>query len=80
MIEKVSRGKGYGRRLFVMSLKEYFKRHGLEKIICQPSSLNPYPNKMMEALGVKPIKTYRTMPSVICYEHEVNRYEWTKGL
>lgn len=30
---------------------------------------------MMRALGIPVTHTYRTKPSVICFEHEVNRYE-----
>ncbi|MGZ6479507.1 MAG: hypothetical protein ACXWQE_09410 [Bdellovibrionales bacterium] len=59
----------------MLSVKEYFKRHGLKKIICQPSARNPGPNALLAALGIPITKTYRTIPSLICYEHEVNRYD-----
>jgi hypothetical protein len=29
----------------------------------------------MMSLNVPIVKTYTTIPSLICYEHEVNRYE-----
>lgn len=80
MFAKNFRGKGLGRRLFIMSLERYFKRHRLAKIICQPAAANPYPNAMMKALGVAPVKTYRTIPSGLCYEHEVNRYEFDEQM
>lgn len=80
MIKQDFRGKGYGRKLFVLSLIEYFRRHDLHRILCQPASSNPFPNKMMAVLGVKPTKTYTTIPSVICYEHEVNCYDFDKLL
>jgi RimJ/RimL family protein N-acetyltransferase len=74
MFEKGLRGQGLGRQLFRMSVHAYFERHGLAEIYCQPASDNPYPNGMMKALGVPIAKTYVTLPSFICFEHEVNRY------
>jgi RimJ/RimL family protein N-acetyltransferase len=76
MIDAGMRGKGYGQKLFMMSVNEYFKRHGLRKIICQPSAKNPAPNKLMAALKMPILKTYTTIPSVLTFEHEVNRYEF----
>ena len=44
-------------------------------MVCQPAAANAGPNGMMRSLGIKPVRTYVTTPSVICVEHEVNRYE-----
>ena len=79
MIDPSLRGKGYGQILFMMSVNEYFRRHSLKKIICQPSAKNPAPNRLMAALKVPITKTYLTIPSPICFEHEVNRYEFLRG-
>ncbi len=75
IIDPKVRGQGLGTQWFALSLKQYFRRHGLEKIVCQPASANPGPNGMMRALGIKPVRTYVTKPSPICVEHEVTRYE-----
>lgn len=72
--------KGLGRKLFLLSVEQYFKRHSLKKVICQPASQNPYPNGMMRALGIPIAKTYTGTPSLICTEHEVNRYEITREM
>ena len=75
-----SRGKGLGRRLFMMSVQKYFQRHGLAKIVCQPASANPGPTGLMRALEIPVARTYLTKPSMICFEHEVNRYEINQAI
>lgn len=76
-----NRGKGYGRRLFMLSVQKYLERHQLKKVVCEPAATNPPPNRMMQALGVPVVQSYLTKtPSVICFEHEVNRYEFDEAL
>jgi RimJ/RimL family protein N-acetyltransferase len=75
MIEPQLRRAGYGHRFFGMSLQQYFRRFELALIVCEPSARNPGPNRLLQRLGFTIAKTYRTIPSVINLEHEVNRYE-----
>ena len=63
-----------------MSLREFFRRFELRMIACEPSSRNPGPNKLLQRLGFAVARTYRTVPSDINVEHEVNRYEITGAL
>jgi RimJ/RimL family protein N-acetyltransferase len=71
-----SRGKGIGRRLFIISVHKYLQRHQLKKVICEPAATNPDPNRLMQTLGIPVVRKYlNKTPSVICFEHEVNRYE-----
>jgi RimJ/RimL family protein N-acetyltransferase len=78
VIDPTSRRSGYGHRFFALSLQEYFRRFALELIVCEPSSRNPGPNRLLQKLGFTVAKTYRTVPSDINIEHEVNRYEITR--
>ncbi len=75
IVDPEVRGQGLGTQWFALSLKKYFQRHGLEKIVCTPASTNPGPNALLRGLGVKPVRTFVTTPSPICVEHEVSRYE-----
>jgi RimJ/RimL family protein N-acetyltransferase len=76
MFNAQNRGKGYGRRLFMLSVQKYLRRHQLKKVICEPAATNAGPNGLMRALGFPIERTYLTKtPSAICFEHEVNRYE-----
>ena len=53
----------------------YFERFDLKKLLCEPSADNPAPNRVLEKLGFAFIRRYRTIPGVIAYEQDVNRYE-----
>lgn len=70
------RKRGFGHRLFAMSLTTFAERFSLERIACEPAAHNPGPNRLLQKLGIPLVRTYRKVPSIICYEHEVNRYEW----
>src|SRR5947209_404152 len=71
------RRSGYGHRFFTMCLQEFVRRFDTPLIVCEPSARNPGPNRLLQKLGFRIAKTYRTLPSVINLEHEVNRYELT---
>lgn len=72
------RGRGLGEKLFLKSCKRLSQLSGYDTLFCEPASTNPFPNKLFKKLGIPIEKTYRTVPSPICYEHEVNRYRITK--
>jgi RimJ/RimL family protein N-acetyltransferase len=57
-----NRQKGNGTYYVTESLKYYFEKFRLEKIFCQPNSLNNAPNKTLERAGFEFIKTYETIP------------------
>lgn len=80
MIEPEFRRSGYGHRFLAMTLQEYFRRFKLRLIVCEPSSTNPGPNRLLQKLGFTIAKTYRTAPGPLNREHEVNRYEITPAL
>jgi ribosomal-protein-alanine N-acetyltransferase len=80
MIVPEQRRSGYGQRFFAISLREFFRRFELRMIACEPSSRNPAPNRLLQRLGFAVARTYRTVPSDINVEHEVNRYEITRDL
>lgn len=80
MIVSEHRRSGYGQRFFALSLQEFFRRFELKVIACEPSSKNPGPNRLLRKLGFTVARTYRTVPSDVNLEHEVNRYEITRAL
>jgi len=80
MFEPELRGSGYGHRFFFITLQQYFRKYELKLIVCQPSSRNLGPNRLLQKLGFTIAKTYRTVPGPLNREHEVNRYEITPAL
>jgi len=75
MFSTSNRNQGLGTQFFVRSVIKFSQRFQLKLIICEPASTNPAPNKVLQSLGLKVVKTYRTSPSSASWEHEVNRYE-----
>ncbi len=66
---------GLGTEFVRRSAAFYFERFTLEKLVCEPWAENPAPNRVLEKLGFAFVRRYRTIPGVIAFEQEVNRYE-----
>ena len=56
----------------------YFERFALETIACEPYAENRAPNRLLERLRFDLVKRYRTVPSAIAHEQQVNRWEMTR--
>ncbi|OGT30985.1 MAG: hypothetical protein A3E87_06115 [Gammaproteobacteria bacterium RIFCSPHIGHO2_12_FULL_35_23] len=72
------RKHGIGTIFFKKAIRYYFNHFSLKKILCEPKSDNPGPNKILIKCGFKLLKTYKTKPSMLSIKHEVNRYELIK--
>ena len=75
--ETNERKKGIGTELVKKSLPFYFENLKIDKLICEPYSLNAAPNKTLNKVGFEFVKKYRTIPGSINFEQEVNRWELT---
>jgi RimJ/RimL family protein N-acetyltransferase len=69
------RQKGFGVDFVKMSLSYFFDNLKLKKVYSEPYALNPGPNKTLEKVGFAFVKKYTTIPGVINFEQEVNRWE-----
>src|SRR5207245_10106002 len=72
------RRAGLGTEFVRRSASFYFERFNLQKLVCEPWAENPAPNRVLEKLGFAFIRRYRTIPGVIAYEQDVNRYELSR--
>lgn len=72
------RGKGAGSVLINQSLTLFFVLFKLEKVYCEPSCYNPAPNKTLEKIGFKFVKSIRKVPSVIASEQDLNQWVMTR--
>ena len=73
------RKSGLGLEFLRLTIPYYFKNLKLEKLICEPSSNNIAPNKVLKNLGFELVRTYDTTPGWINFHQTVNRYELTKN-
>ena len=64
-----------GAMFLANSIDLYFERFALESIASEPNADNPAPNRVLRKLGFRLIRRYRTVPTSIAMEQDVNRYE-----
>src|SRR5437762_6652715 len=69
------RRAGLGAEFVRQSTKVYFERFNLRKIICEPWAENLAPNRVLEKLGFTFVRRHMTVPGIIAYEQDVNRYD-----
>jgi len=75
---KDNRQKGIGLQLLKETLPFYFRNFKLQKLICEPYSLNPGANKTLVKVGFEFTKEYETTTGWINFHQKVNRYVMTK--
>ena len=75
---KNHREKGLGTEMVLQSLPIFFDRLKLKTIWCEPYVENPAPNKTLKKIGFEFVKKYLTVPGLLNFEQEVNRYKLTK--
>lgn len=76
--QDVLRRKGIGQTFLKMTLPLYFNTYKLQNVFCEPSALNPAPNKTLEKIGFDFIRSYETTPGWINSFQKVNRWCLTK--
>ncbi len=69
------RKNGLGLDFLRLTVPYYFKNFDLKKLICEPSSENVAPNRVLKKLKFELVKTYDTTPGWINFHQRVNRYE-----
>lgn len=77
MCKSDNRKKGLGSEFVKKSIPVYFEKLKINKLVCEPYSLNPAPNRTLNKVGFELVKTYRTVPGSLNFEQEVNRWEMT---
>jgi len=69
------RGAGVGAELVRLSAAFYIERFGFKRLICEPYANNPAPNRVLPKAGFRFVKRYRTVPTTLSFEQDVNRFE-----
>jgi ribosomal-protein-alanine N-acetyltransferase len=68
------RRAGIGTELFRLSANYFRRRFELARLYCEPWAENPAPNRVLEKLGFRFERRYRTVPGLNHFEQDVNRY------
>ncbi len=68
-------GKGYGGRLFCLSVVDFYQRFKLKQLKCEPRASNPLPNRMLQKIGFPLMTSFVGASSEISLVVELNRYD-----
>ena len=74
------RGRGYGPRLFCLSVLDFYERFNLKRIICEPKADNPMANRLLQRIGFPLILTHVAAGSELAFICELNRYEIVRDI
>ena len=74
------RGKGFGPRLFCLSVLEFYRRLNLKRIICEPKADNPMANHMLKKIGFPLVLTRVGSSSELSVVSELNRYDIVRDI
>jgi RimJ/RimL family protein N-acetyltransferase len=69
------RGKGHGPHLFCLAAVDFYERFKLRRIICEPKTDNPAPNRLLQRIGFPLISTRIGRSSELSVICKLNRYE-----
>ncbi len=72
--ENENRKQNNGMAFLKMTIPLFFKNLNLERLFCEPYSLNPAPNRLLEKVGFKFVKEYTVIPGSINFEQTVNQW------
>ena len=76
--EPGKRRSGYGTDFVRESICRYFENFDLQKLFCEPSAMNPAPNRTLAKIGFELVKKYDTTPGWINFHQTVNRWVLSK--
>lgn len=75
-----NRRQGLGSQVFFEVVRRAFTTFHLKKINCDPTASNPAPNKLLQKMGLQPLRTIETPAEGILRQRIANHYEITKDL
>ena len=68
------RSSGYGANLVAQTVRIYFSKLKIHQLYCEPYALNTAPNRTLQKVGFKYIKTYEAIPGPLNFRQPVNRW------
>ena len=74
-----ARRAGLGTEFLRRSIDVFFQRFALHRLYCEPYAENPAPNRVLSKAGFRLLERHRTIPGLINFEQEVNRYVLERG-
>ena len=74
VIDPERRNRGIGAECVRRSADFYFERLKLKRLFCEPNAFNVAPNRALQKVGFKYLKTHMTVPGPLNYHQAVTRW------
>jgi RimJ/RimL family protein N-acetyltransferase len=68
------RGSGVGSAALPETIELYFGALKLKRLFCEPNAFNVAPNRALQSVGFRYVKTYMTVPGPLNYHQAVTRW------
>lgn len=78
IVEPKRRGSGLGSACVRETVELYFERLALKRLFCEPNAFNVAPNRALQSVGFRYVKTYETVPGALNYHQAVTRWVFEK--
>lgn len=74
VVDPTRRGAGIGSEALRETVDIYFAALALKRLFCEPSAFNVAPNRTLQSVGFRYVKTYNTVPGPLNYHQAVTRW------
>jgi RimJ/RimL family protein N-acetyltransferase len=74
VVDPSRRGSGIGSQCVRETADLYFEALALRRLLCEPNAFNAAPNRTLQSVGFRYVKTHRTVPGPLNYHQPVTRW------
>jgi RimJ/RimL family protein N-acetyltransferase len=74
VVDRDQRAQGVGRAALRQTTELYFDTFALQRLYCEPNAFNVAPNRALQRVGFRYVKTHRTVPGPLNYHQAVTRW------
>lgn len=74
VVDPSRRGSGIGSQCVRETADFYFEALALRRLLCEPNAFNAAPNRTLQSVGFRYVKTHRTVPGPLNYHQPVTRW------
>lgn len=73
VLKPENRNSGYGSTCVSQTVRLYFSRLNIERLFCEPNAFNVAPNRTLQRVVFKYVKTHMTVPGPLNFHQAVTR-------
>ena len=74
IVDPQHRGSGIGAECLRETVELYFEALELKRLLCEPNAFNVAPNRTLQSVGFRYVKTHETVPGPLNYHQAVTRW------